>query len=222
METRRYSLAEEIFNALTHGVGTLFAVSALTLMIVFASFYGSALHIVSVSIYGTTMVLLYLASTLYHSLTNERAKDIFKLLDHAAIFLLIAGTYTPFLLVTLGGVLGWSLLIIVWIIAILGIVFKVFFIKRFQILSTLIYLAMGWLVVIAIKPLIAALPIAGFRLLMAGGLSYTLGSVFYIRKSKAFNHGIWHLFVLGGSVCHFLAVLLYVLPGKNENVLNFM
>ena len=129
--------------------------------------------------------------------------------------MLIAGTYTPFLLVTLNGVLGWSLLIIVWIIAILGIVFKVFFIKRFQILSTLIYLAMGWLVVIAIKPLIAALPLAGFSLLMAGGLSYTLGSVFYIRKSKAFNHGIWHLFVLGGSVCHFLAVLLYVLPGKN-------
>ncbi len=215
MEIRRYSLAEEIFNALTHGVGTLFAVSALTLMIIFASFYGSALHIISVSIYGTTMVLLYLASTLYHSLTNERAKDIFKLFDHAAIFLLIAGTYTPFLLVTLRGELGWSLLIIVWLIAIMGIVFKVFFIKRFQKLSTLIYLAMGWLVVIAIKPLFAALPIAGFRLLMAGGLSYTLGSIFYVWKSKAFNHGIWHLFVLGGSVCHFLAVLLYVLPGKN-------
>lgn len=214
METRRYSVGEEIFNALTHGVGTLFAVSALTLMIVFASLYGNAWHIVSVSIYGTTLVLLYLASTLYHSFTNEKIKDIFKILDHAAIFLLIAGTYTPFMLVTVRGLLGWVLLIIVWVIAVAGIVLKVFFVKRFTVLSTIVYLVMGWLVVVAIKPLIEALPAAGLRLLVAGGLLYSLGSVFYIRKSKAFNHGIWHLFVLGGSVCHFLAVLLYVLPGS--------
>lgn len=212
METRRYSVAEEIFNALTHGVGALFAVAALTLMIVFASLYGNAWHIVSVTIYGTTLVLLYLASTLYHSITNERAKDIFKILDHSAIFLLIAGTYTPFMLVTVRGVLGWVLLIVIWVLAILGIVLKIFFVKRFKILSTIFYLLMGWLVVVAMKPLIAALPAPGLRLLIAGGILYTLGSVFYIRKSRAFNHGIWHLFVLGGSVCHFLSVLLYVLP----------
>lgn len=212
METRRYSAAEEIFNALTHGVGTLFAVAALTLMIVFASLYGNAWHIVSVIIYGTTLVLLYLASTLYHSITNERVKDIFKILDHSAIFLLIAGTYTPFMLVTVRGVLGWVLLIVIWVLAILGIVLKIFFVKRYQRLSTIFYLLMGWLVVVAMKPLIAALPAPGLRLLIAGGILYSLGSVFYIRKSRAFNHGIWHLFVLGGSVCHFLSVLLYVLP----------
>ena len=212
METRRYSVAEEIFNALTHGVGALFAVAALTLMIVFASLYGNAWHIVSVTIYGTTLVLLYLASTLYHSFTNEKLKDIFKLLDHSAIFLLIAGTYTPFMLVTIRGVLGWVLLSVVWVFAILGIILKIFFVGRFKIISTVFYLLMGWLIVVAMKPLIAALPVAGLRLLIAGGILYTLGSVFYIRKSKAFNHGVWHLFVLGGSVCHFLSVLLYVLP----------
>lgn len=210
--TRSYTIAEEIFNALTHGVGAIFAVAALTLLIVFASLYGNAWHIVSVTIYGTTLVLLYLASTLYHSFTNEKLKDIFKLLDHSAIFLLIAGTYTPFMLVTIRGVLGWVLLSVVWVFAILGIILKIFFVGRFKIISTVFYLLMGWLIVVAMKPLIAALPVAGLRLLIAGGILYTLGSVFYIRKSKAFNHGVWHLFVLGGSVCHFLSVLLYVLP----------
>jgi hemolysin III len=210
--TRSYTIAEEIFNALTHGVGAIFAVAALTLLIVFASLYGNAWHIVSVTIYGTTLVLLYLASTLYHSFTNEKLKNIFKLLDHSAIFLLIAGTYTPFMLVTIRGVLGWVLLSVVWVFAILGIILKIFFVGRFKIISTVLYLLMGWLIVVAMKPLIAALPVAGLRLLIAGGILYTLGSVFYIRKSKAFNHGVWHLFVLGGSVCHFLSVLLYVLP----------
>ncbi|MHB9093490.1 MAG: PAQR family membrane homeostasis protein TrhA [Eubacteriales bacterium] len=210
--TKGYSLAEEIFNALTHGLGAVFAIAALTLLIVFASLYGNARHIVSVTIYGTTLVLLYLASTLYHSFTNAKVKHIFKILDHSAIFLLIAGTYTPFLLVTLRGALGWVLLSVVWAFAIIGIIHKVFFVKRYKILSTIIYLVMGWLIVVVMKPLIAALPASGFRLLLAGGILYTLGSVFYIRKSKAFSHGIWHLFVLGGSVCHFLSVLLYVLP----------
>lgn len=210
--TRRYTLAEEIFNAVTHGIGIIFAVAALTLMIVFASMYGNAWHIVSVSIYGATLVLLFLTSTLYHSFTNEKVKDIFKILDHSAIYLLIAGTYTPFMLISLRGALGWSLLSVVWAFALLGIVFKIFFVKRFKILSTIFYLLMGWLIVVAMKPLVASIPAAGVKLLVAGGLAYTLGSFFYIRKSKAFTHGIWHLFVLGGSVCHFLAVLLYVLP----------
>jgi len=205
-------LAEEIFNAITHGVGVVFAVSALVLLIVFASLYGNALHIVSVAIYGTTLVLLYLASTLYHSFTKEKVKYIFKLLDHSAIFLLIAGTYTPFMLVTLRGVLGWALLSVVWVFAILGIILKVFFVGRFTVFSTLLYLLLGWLIVVAMKPLMAAIPTSGLRLLVAGGILYTLGSFFYIRKSRPFNHGIWHLFVLAGSVCHFLSVLLYVLP----------
>ena len=205
-------MAEEIFNAITHGVGVVFAVSALVLLIVFASLYGNALHIVSVAIYGTTLVLLYLASTLYHSFTKEKVKYIFKLLDHSAIFLLIAGTYTPFMLVTLRGVLGWALLSVVWVFAILGIILKVFFVGRFTVFSTLLYLLLGWLIVVAMKPLMAAIPTSGLRLLVAGGILYTLGSFFYIRKSRPFNHGIWHLFVLAGSVCHFLSVLLYVLP----------
>ncbi len=205
-------MAEEIFNAITHGVGVVFAVSALVLLIVFASLYGNALHIVSVAIYGTTLVLLYLASTLYHSFTKEKVKYIFKLLDHSAIFLLIAGTYTPFMLVTLRGVLGWALLSVVWVFAILGIILKVFFVGRFTVFSTLLYLLMGWLIMVAMKPLMAAIPASGLRLLVAGGILYTLGSFFYIRKSRPFNHGIWHLFVLAGSVCHFLSVLLYVLP----------
>lgn len=210
--TRSYSKAEEIFNAVTHGVGVVFAVAALTLMIVFASLYGNAWHIVSVTIYGTTLVMLYVASTLYHSFTNEKVKKVFKILDHSAIFLLIAGTYTPFMLVTIRGVMGLLLLSVVWTFAIVGIILKIFFVGRFNVLSTLFYIFMGWLVVVALKPLIAAMPAPGVRLLVAGGLLYTLGSFFYIRKNKAFNHGIWHLFVLGGSVCHFLAVLLYVLP----------
>lgn len=205
-------MAEEIFNAITHGVGVVFAVSALVLLIVLASLYGNAWHIVSVTIYGTTLVLLYLASTLYHSFTKEKVKYIFKLLDHSAIFLLIAGTYTPFMLVALRGVLGWALLSVVWVFAIMGIILKVFFVGRFPILSTIFYLMMGWLVVVAIKPLMAVIPASGFRLLVAGGMLYTLGSFFYIRKSRAFNHAIWHLFVLAGSVCHFLSVTLLVLP----------
>ena len=205
-------MAEEIFNAITHGVGVVFAVSALVLLIVFASLYGNAWHIVSVAIYGTTLVLLYLASTLYHSFTKEKVKYIFKLLDHSAIFLLIVGTYTPFMLVTLRGVLGWALLSVVWVFAILGIILKVFFVGRFTVFSTLLYLLMGWLIMVAMKPLMAAIPASGLRLLVAGGILYTLGSFFYIRKSRPFNHGIWHLFVLAGSVCHFLSVLLYVLP----------
>lgn len=213
--TKSYSMAEEIFNAVTHGVGIVFAIAALVLMIVFASIYGNAWHIVSVSIYGTTLVMLYVASTLYHSFTNEKVKKVFKILDHSAIFLLIAGTYTPFMLVTVRGVLGWLLLSVVWTFAIVGIILKIFFVGRFKVLSTLFYILMGWLVVIALKPLITAIPAPGMWLLISGGLLYTLGTFFYIRKNKAFNHGIWHLFVLGGSVCHFLAVLLYVLPIKS-------
>jgi len=203
---------EEIMNAITHGIGTLLAVAGLVLLTVFAYQYGEIWHIVSFTIYGTTLVLLYLASTLYHSFTNERVKYIFKILDHSAIYLLIAGTYTPFTLVPLHGTLGWSVFGLVWGLAVLGIVLKIFFVGRFKVISTLCYIAMGWLIIIAIKPLIAAVPTFGIMWLIIGGLFYTLGSVFYLWHKLPYNHAIWHLFVLAGSISHFIAVFFYVLP----------
>jgi len=215
VNTGEYSLAEERINALTHGIGTALAVTGLVLLIVFAAMYGDIWHIVSFSIYGSTLVLMYLVSTLYHALRNRRAKDILKVLDHSAIYLLIAGTYTPFTLITLHGRLGWVLFGVVWGLAIAGIIFKIFCVKRFHILSTVLYLLMGWLVVSVVKPLVAGIPGPGLAWLVAGGLLYSSGTVFYIRKKKAFNHAVWHVFVMAGSVCHFLAVLLYVLPLKS-------
>ena len=199
-------------NAVTHGIGTLLAVAGLVLLTVFAYLYGDIWHIVSFSIYGTTLVLLYLASTLYHSFTNERLKYIFKILDHSAIYLLIAGTYTPFTLVPLHGVLGWTVFGLVWGLAVLGIVLKVFFVGRFKFISTLCYILMGWFIVIAIKPLIATVAPLGIMWLVIGGLFYTLGSVFYLWNKIPYNHAIWHLFVLAGSISHFIAVFFYVLP----------
>jgi len=203
---------EEVMNAVTHGIGTLLAVAGLVLLTVFAYQLGEIWHIVSFSIYGTTLVLLYLASTLYHSFTNERVKHIFKILDHSAIYLLIAGTYTPFTLVPLHGTLGWTVFGLVWGLAILGIVLKVFFVGRFKIISTMCYILMGWFIVIAIKPLIATVAPEGIMWLVIGGLFYTLGSVFYLWKVIPYNHAIWHLFVLAGSISHFIAVFFYVLP----------
>jgi hemolysin III len=203
---------EEVMNAVTHGIGTLLAVAGLVLLIVLAYLHGDFWHIVSFSIYGTTLVLLYLASTLYHSFTNERVKRIFKILDHSAIYLLIAGTYTPFTLVPLHGVLGWTIFGLVWGFAIIGIALKVFFTGRFKIISTLCYLGMGWFIVFAIKPLIDTVPALGMTWLLVGGLFYTLGSIFYLWKRIPYNHAIWHLFVLAGSISHFIAVFFYILP----------
>ncbi len=203
---------EEVMNAVTHGIGTLLAVAGLVLLTVFATLYGEIWHVISFSIYGTTLVLLYLASTLYHSFTNERLKYIFKILDHSAIYLLIAGTYTPFTLVPLHGVLGWSVFACVWGLAILGIILKVAFVGRFKVISTLCYLIMGWMIVIAIKPLLDTVPIGGIMWLLSGGLFYTLGTVFYLWRKLPYHHAIWHLFVLAGSVSHFIAVFVYVLP----------
>jgi hemolysin III len=203
---------EEVMNAVTHGIGTLLAVAGLVLLTVLAYLHGDIWHIVSFSIYGTTLVLLYLASTLYHSFTNERIKRIFKILDHSAIYLLIAGTYTPFTLVPLHGVLGWTVFGVVWGLAVIGIVLKVFFAGRFNIVSTLCYLGMGWFIIFAIKPLIATVPALGMTWLLVGGLFYTLGSIFYLWKRIPFNHAIWHLFVLAGSISHFIAVFFYILP----------
>lgn len=205
-------MLEEIFNAVTHGIGTLLAVAGLVLLVVFAYFFGDFWHIVSFSIYGTTLVLLYLASTLYHSSTNQRVKHVLRIIDHSAIYLLIAGTYTPFTLIPLHGTLGWTLFGIVWACAALGITFQIFYVHRFKIFNTLCYIAMGWLIIVAIRPLAAALPAPGIWLLLAGGLFYSVGAIFYLWRRLPYNHAIWHLFVLAGSISHFFVVLFYVLP----------
>ena len=210
-----YTPLEEIFNSLTHGIGILISLAGMVLMIVFASRYGNANHIVSSAIFGLTLVMLYTASTLYHSFRKPTLKHVFKICDHSCIYLLIAGTYTPFLMVTLKGMLGWSLFAVVWTLTAAGILFKIFFVYRFNILSTIAYILMGWIIIFAVKPLLHSLPEGGIAFLVAGGLAYTLGTIFYAWKKLPFNHAIWHLFVLGGSICHFLAVILYVIPGPS-------
>jgi len=210
--THTYDRREEIANAITHGIGALLSVAGLVLLIVFSSTKGTAWHVVSFTIYGASMLLLYLCSTLVHSFKEGKLKDLFEFFDHSSIYIYIAGSYTPFLLVAVRGPLGWSLFGTVWGIALLGVVFKAFFVKRFLFLSTFFYLIMGWLIVIAWGPLTAAMPHQGIVLLVAGGLSYTLGTIFYVWRGFPYHHAIWHLFVLGGSVTHFFAILLYLLP----------
>ena len=208
----KYSKGEEIANSVTHGIGVLVSIAGLVLLIVFSALYGNAWHVVSSSIYGSSMLLLYLASTLYHSLQGARAKSFFRILDHSSIFILIAGTYTPFTLVSLNGPWGWSIFGVIWGLAVLGIIFKFFFINRFGILSTVIYVLMGWMIVIAVKPVLEAVPYGGLVLLLSGGLCYTAGLVFYAWKKLKYAHSIWHLFVIGGSVLHYFAVMFYVIP----------
>jgi hemolysin III len=211
---RQYSLGEEIANAITHGLGVGLSIAAFIALVLLARAYGTTLHVVSVAVYGATLVLLYSASTLYHSLSNTRACKVFKIIDHASIYLLIAGTYTPFTLVTLRGPWGWSLFGVVWGLAVLGVALEALWVYRPKWLSGVVYLGMGWLIVVAIKPLLAALPPAGWQLLLAGGLAYTFGVVFYVLKRVPYMHAVWHLWVLAGSACHFFAVLFYVLPVK--------
>lgn len=210
--TYTYTRKEEIANAVSHGIGALLSLSALAVLVVFAALNGDARHIVSFTIFGVTMLLLYVSSTLVHSFPEGKIKDLFEIFDHASIYLFIAGTYTPFTLVVLQGALGWTLFGVVWGIALAGVVFKAFFTKKFLFTSTLLYIAMGWIVIIAWKPLTAALSPEGLWLLMAGGIAYTVGTVFYVWRGFPFHHMVWHLFVLAGSVLHFFAVLFYVLP----------
>jgi len=210
--THKYSVGEELANSLTHGLGFILALAGLTILVVFAALYGNARHIVACSIYGAMLVILYTASTLYHSLTSPRAKAFFQVIDHAAIFLLIAGTYTPFTLVTLRGGWGWSLFGVIWGFAILGILLQVTALRQVTWLMLILYTSMGWIVVIALKPLLAALATGGLVFLILGGLMYTLGIIFYVRKSIRFSHAVWHLFVLAGSILHFFAILFFVIP----------
>jgi len=204
--------AAELANSLTHGLGVVLSATALIVMVFTASVHGTARHIVGAAIFGSALVLLYTMSTLYHAFRGPRLKRVFKILDHTAIYLLIAGTYTPFCLTTLRGAWGWSMFGVIWGLAALGVGFKAVFTGRFEALSTAIYLAMGWIVMIAARPLWLHLPRPGMYWLMAGGLFYSLGVVFYSWKRLKFHHAIWHLFVLGGSLSHVAAVLGYVIP----------
>ncbi|MEH6945032.1 PAQR family membrane homeostasis protein TrhA [Bacillus sp. JJ722] len=211
-DTHVYTKKEEIVNAITHGIGVLLSITALVFLIIYAAKYGTAWHVTSFSIYGATMILLYVSSTLVHSFPEGKVKDLFEIFDHSAIYLFIAGTYTPFMLVVLNGALGWTLLSIIWAIAIGGIIFKSFFVKKFMFISTVLYVVMGWLIVIAWNPLVATLPEAGIKLLVLGGVLYTVGAVFYVWRGFLFHHAVWHLFVLAGSAAHFFAILYYVTP----------
>ncbi|MCE5262527.1 MAG: hemolysin III family protein [Deltaproteobacteria bacterium] len=207
----RYSLGEEVANSVTHGVGILLSIGGLAVLAAFAARFGDAWHIVSCSVFGATLILMYTASTLYHSIPLSGVKTVLRVIDHSAIFFLIAGTYTPFTLVNLRGPWGWSLFGIVWGIALLGVAFQVTLLRRWRIASVGLYIAMGWVIIVAIRPLLAAMAPAGFTLLLAGGLCYTLGIVFYAWR-RPYHHAIWHLFVLGGSILHYFAILLYVIP----------
>lgn len=208
-------LREELWNAITHGLGAVAALAGGAMLITLAAIYGDAWQIVGAAVYAVSLVLLFTASTLYHSIHHHDTKRKLKTFDHCAIFLLIAGTYTPFTLVALRGGWGWSLFGVIWALAVAGVVFKLFFTGRYERTSLTIYIAMGWLVVFAAVPLVRALPVSTLLLLLAGGVAYTLGTLFYASKRIPFAHAIWHVFVLVGSVCHFAAVYSHVVPQVN-------
>ena len=209
MVERRLSLGEEIANSVTHGIAALASVAALPILLVVTIGRGDPWQVAGGAIFGGTLVMLYLASTLYHALPHPRAKRVFRVLDHSAIYLLIAGTYTPFALGALRGPWGWTLLAAVWSLAALGITAKATLGFRFPRLSTAVYIAMGWLAIIALKPLLAHVGVAGMMWLLAGGLCYTAGVLFFAWERLRYGHMVWHLFVAAGSVCHFFAVLWY-------------
>ena len=208
---KQYSTGEEILNSISHGAGAVFAACGTALLIVLAAFFSDAWGIVSSAVYGFSLIVLYTMSTLYHAITNERAKRVMRVLDHSSIFLLIAGTYTPISLVTLRGPLGWVVFGLVWGSAVIGIVFNAVSIERFKKLSLIVYIASGWAVVIAAKPMIATMRPGGLWLLLIGGLFYTGGIFFYVQKKRRWFHGIWHLFVLFGSIAHYLSILFYII-----------
>ena len=210
MTLRPYPLAEEVASAVTHGLGVVLSVGAGAVLITLAALTGDVWTIVGASVFVGTLVLLYSASTLYHAIPFERAKARLRTVDHCAIYALIAGTYTPFLIGGLRGPWGWSLLAVIWSLAAMGIVFKLFFTDRFKVASTVVYVAMGWLIVVALGPMREALPGTTLAWMVGGGIAYTAGTAFYLSRRR-FAHAVWHGFVLAGSVCHFAAVLVEVL-----------
>ncbi len=209
MQPPPYSSREEVANSISHGLGLLLALVALPILVLAAIEVGNVRFLVGVSVFGGTMVLLYLASTLYHSISHETAKQLFRVFDHTAIFLLIAGSYTPFSLGVLHGPWGWSMLAIVWTLAIIGITLKIRKRTRHSRITIVLYVIMGWLAVIAVKPIVMLIPVPGILLILAGGLAYTGGLAFFAAQRIRYNHFIWHLFVIAGTTCHFFAVLWY-------------
>lgn len=205
--THVFSKEEEISNSITHGIGLILSIAALVILIVFAALYGNAWHVVSFTLYGVTMVILYTSSTMLHALRPGRAKDFFEIMDHTSIYFFIAGTYTPILFIAVKGWLGWTLFGIVWGLAIGGTVFKSFFVKKFLFTSTILYLVMGWLIVFAWNDITSNVHPTSLLLLIIGGGLYTVGAIFYMWQLFKHHHAVWHLFVLGGTVCHFFAVL---------------
>lgn len=209
----RYTAGEEMANVAIHAVGVGLSIAALVIMVMDAARQGNTYHVVGVSIFGGTLILLYLMSTLYHSMTHPKVKPVFRVLDHISIYLLIAGSYTPFTLVTLRGGWGWTMLVVTWTFALLGILFTLFFKKRrYSFIGVLLYIAFGWLVVFAIKPVVENLEVGGLVWLILGGFFYTFGVIFYMWHRLPYHHAIWHLFVLMGSLSHFFAIYLYVTP----------
>jgi len=212
MTKHGYSVVEEIAHALTHGVGAILSIVGLVFMLVWAAAYGDVWHVVAASIYGASLILLYTSSTLYHAFPWPRVKAVFQQMDHAAIYLLIAGTYTPFALINLRGPWGWSLLAVAWGIAFIGVMLELVLKERRKWLSLSLYLGLGWMALVAIKPMLDNVAADGLLLLLFGGLAYSFGVIFYVWKSMRFHHAIWHLFVLAGSMFHFFAIFYYVLP----------
>ena len=213
-EVTYYDKKEERFNVISHAVGLVLSIAALVLLVVYASKYGSIKHVVSFSIYGASLILLYSASTMYHYVQSPKLRYRLNILDHAAIYVLIAGTYTPFTLVVLKGWVGWTIFGVSWGLALLGVILKLFFIGKYDKLSTIAYVLMGWLIIFAIKPLVNNLPIEGLIWLLTGGLLYTVGAILYTIRSMKYNHAVFHIFVLLGSFCHFIAVFFHVLHMK--------
>lgn len=211
-DIKHYSPAEERINIGSHAVGFIFSIVALVLLVSHASINGNAWHIVSFSIFGVSLMVLFAASTVYHSAKNPSFRRKMRIVDHAAIYVLIAGTYTPFTLVTLNGVIGWVVFGVTWGMAVTGIILKLFFTGRYDSISTLMYVFMGWIIVFAINPLIENLASEGLYWLVAGGMAYTTGAILYGIKRIKFNHAIFHVFVLIGAACHFISVYFYVLP----------
>ncbi|MBJ6726167.1 PAQR family membrane homeostasis protein TrhA [Geomesophilobacter sediminis] len=207
-----YSEKEELFNRWTHGIGALLSLVGAILLIQHTVGKGDVFRLVSVIVYGVALLVFYTLSTAYHSVKDPYSRYLFRILDHAAIYLMIAGSYTPFTLVTLRGPVGWRLFYTVWGLAAIGVIFKIFMTHKFRVLGPIFYLIMGWIVVVAIKPLSASLPPDGLKLLFTGGVTYTAGVIFYAWDRIPYNHAIWHLFVLSGSACHFLAIFYYVTP----------
>ena len=209
-----YSPIEEKINIISHAIGFILSIVAFMLLVTHATLHGDVWHIVSFSIFGASLITLYAASTFYHSAKKSELRSRLKIIDHASIYILIAGTYTPFTLVTLNGTIGWVIFCTSWGLALTGIILKLFFTGKYNLISTLMYVLMGWVIVFAIKPLINNLPLEGLLWLLVGGISYTIGAILYSIKKINFNHAIFHVFVLNGSFCQFMSVFFYVLPNK--------